>query len=153
MRTSFRVAAVAAALVLLLPIVPVEASSGLSVHFDIQTTIVPGFAGGPFTAIGPAVDNGLVCSTGDTVDVSVEVTGGGPKGVAGYHVLKSFTCANETGSFLLKLEVRSSPSRGGTYSWTVVGGTYQYANLRGSGTGYSVPADYGVNDQLFGSLH
>ncbi len=153
MRRSIRVTVVTAALFLVFPVAVVQANPGLSVHFDVQTTLnAP--SGGPFIATGVAVDNGLVCPAGSTIDASYMWTGGQSKaGGSNYQVLKDFICDNESGSLLLKLQVRIDPNRGSTYSWTVVGGTGLYTSLRGSGTGYGLPTEYGVNDLLFGTVH
>lgn len=151
MHRSIRFAAMASLLAFVLPFATVQAARAQSVAFDVQTTLGSP-SGGPFVATGPAVDNDLVCPDGSTTDVSLDISGGGG-GHTGFHVLKDFICSDGSGSFLLKLEVRTSSTGFGTYSWLVVGGTGAYLDLKGSGTGYGVPADYGVNDLLFGSLH
>ena len=74
-------------------------------------------------------------------------------GGAGFHVLKDFICADGSGSFLLKLEVRADDSRSHPYSWMVAGGTGAYSHLAGSGSGYGLAADYGVHDLMFGNVH
>jgi hypothetical protein len=137
-------------LALVLPIATVQAAPARGVAFDVQTTLGSP-SGGPFSASGPAVDEGVVCAGGWTTDVSLGISGGGG-GHTGYHVLKNFICDDGSGSFLLKLEVRTSPTGFGTYSWLVVGGTGAYLDLKGSGTGYGVPTDYGVHDLFFGNL-
>lgn len=151
MHRSIRFAAMASLLAFVLPFATVQAARAQGVAFDVETTLGSP-SNGPFAATGPAVDNGVVCPDGWTTDVSLDITGGGG-GHTGFHVLKSFNCNDGSGSFLLKLEVRTSPTGIGTYSWLVVGGTGTYLDLKGSGTGYGVPAGYGVNDLLFGSLH
>ncbi len=158
MRRSVRLAAVSTALLLLIPVATAQASPGQSVYFDVHTYIPAGGGGhGPFTATGQAVEDGLVCASGTTQDVSLTVAGNGPKSRVNYQVLKSFTCDDGTGIFTLKLQVRSDPDRGGTYSWTVSGGTGDYLKLQGSGTGYGEPSeagsDYQVHDVLAGTLH
>jgi hypothetical protein len=151
MHRSIRLAAVASLLALVLPLATVQAAPARSVAFDVQTTLGSP-SGGPFWATGPAVDDGVICADGWTTDVSLAISGGGG-GRNGFHVLKSFICGDGSGAFLLKLEVRTSPTGFGTYSWLVVGGTGAYLDLKGSGTGYGLPADYGVHDLFFGGLH
>jgi hypothetical protein len=152
MRGSIRIAAATAAVLLLLPGAVAQASPQMSLYLNVETTLGSP-SGGPFWATGVAVDNGVVCGDGWTVDVSVTVTGGEKSGHLNYQVLKSFVCNDGSGSMLLKLQAHSDPDRGGDYAWSIAGGTGAYAGLRGTGTGYSVPADYGINDLLFGAVH
>ncbi len=153
MRRSIGTLAIAGALFLAIPIASVQASPGLGVAFDVQTTL-GNPSSGPFTATGVAVNRGVVCADGWTIDVGVTVTGANNRsGGATYHVLKDFVCNDGSGSFLLKFEVRADDSRSRPYSWMVAGGTGAYSHLAGSGSGYSVAADYGINDRIFGNVH
>ena len=59
---------------LAVPFSTVQASPGLAVALDVQTTIgAPSY--GPFTARGIAVDQGVVCPDGWTFDVNLDATG------------------------------------------------------------------------------
>ena len=74
MRRSIRVAAATAILMLAFPIASVQAVPPVAVHFDIQTSVSPDGNGGPFVATGAAVDAGLICPSGDSLDVFGKVT-------------------------------------------------------------------------------
>jgi len=153
MRTTLRVAAVAAALFLLLPVAVVQAGAPKNVYISIETTLnAPSY--GPFVATGLAVDAGVICPNGDTVDLWVMGTGGQSRnGGTNYLVLKQFTCWDQSGTFTLKFQVRVDPNRGSSYSWSVFSGTDAYTTLRGSGTGYGVNSTVTyVNDLLFGAV-
>jgi hypothetical protein len=147
-----RLVPIMAALLLMLPVSTVQAAVPLGVHFDVQTTFADP-SHGPFVAIGPAVDQGLMCGEGDTVDLSVKPAGEASSVGFSLQVLKQFTCADGSGSFVVKLQVRIDFDRGGSASWKVMSGTGAYERLHGAGDGYGVPADYGVNDLLFGTVH
>ena len=159
MRKSIRLAAVTAALFLVLPVATVQATPPAGVQFVVPTAFGPGDTGptfGPFTATGPAVDSGLVCGSGDTVDVFAKVTGATASGV-NFQVVKEFTCDDGSGVFYVKLQVRINRN-GDNFSWTVVGGTEAYARLRGTGSGYGIPIfddeiQTGVTDYYDGGLH
>ena len=85
--------------------VPV-ASAGATPPSDVTIEVDTLFAGtGVFTASGPAVDDGVVCASGDTVDGSSKISGNGKWGF-NIQVVKEFTCDDESGSFLVKLQAR-----------------------------------------------
>lgn len=158
MRMPIRVATALTTLVLVFPAVGVvaEADGPQAVDITIQTTL-GGPSHGPFVATGAAVDAGIVCGAGRTVDVSV-VTGTDPTvpGTTTFDVLKLFNCglegAPDTGSFVLRLLVRAVSAGSGTYTWSVVAASGRFAGLSGSGTGYATAATYGVDDHLTGAL-
>lgn len=113
--------------------------------------------GGPFQAAGLAVDIGLVCAAGDTVDLGEKVApnnGQSGQGV-NFTSLKRFTCADGSGTFDVKLQVRLNKN-GDNFNWTITDGTGAYATLHGSGQGYGIyptapPPD--VTDYYFGTVH
>jgi hypothetical protein len=83
-----------------------------------------------FTATG-----GVVCSEGTVENVFFKAAGGGPTGV-NFQVVKKFSC--DDGEFFVKLQVRLSfDTFTTTFNWNVVGGTGAYADLHGSGNGFS----------------
>jgi hypothetical protein len=157
MRRSLRLAAATAALFILIPAAGVRASPPQAVHFDVPTQFAPGDTGptsGPFTATGPAVDAGVVCETGATVDVFGRVAAyQSPAGVV-FQVVKLFTCDDGSGSFLVKLQVRID-IRGDNFQWMILDGSDAYARLRGTGSGIGVPFEdgSGVLDIYDGGVH
>lgn len=125
------------------------------VVFEIETHIPPGGPGyGPFVASGPAVDAGIVCSSGDTLDIKVSVDENQDDQVLNLEVFKEFTCADGSGSFVMKLEVLLSP-QGSQANWMIFSGTGDYANLHGTGKLISsLPTGGDILDETFaGKLH
>ena len=138
MRRSLIVAAIAA-LLLIVSMAPAGATppSGVEivdlVTFDPQN---PGPSTGEFTATGPAVDAGLICPAGTSVDVFAKYSGfNAATGYMNAQIVKQFTCDDESGEFLVKLQVRIYPGEGTDFNWTIVGGTGAYEDLHGSGEG------------------
>ena len=141
-------------LILILAVVPAAASSPPSdVNFEVDSL----YAGtGTFTATGPAVDDGIVCETGDTLDVFGKVAGLGNNGY-NIQVIKDFTCDDQSGSFLVKLQVKvffSGPLLS-SFNWTVIGGDGAYTDLLGSGDGVGLPPNSGFDilDVYTGKMH
>ena len=150
MRRSIRLALAAAALALALPLATVQAAPARAVHIDVETSLLDpsGLSGGPFTATGPAVDAGLICPSGDTIDVFAKAAGyQSGKGWVNLTVVKEFTCGDGSGAFLVKLQVRLD-KHGDHYAWAIVAGTGAYGHLQGAGTGYGAAplGDYDVLD-------
>lgn len=135
--------AMAAALLLAAPAAPASATPPSDVEI-----IVPGFEG-PFTATGTAVDDGVVCGSGEVV--TTYVRGAGFQSGLGFNlsVGKDFTCDDESGTFSAKLQVRIT-SDGATFRWVITGGTGDYEDLRGTGSGFVVGID---TDVYQGGLH
>ena len=157
MRRSFALGAVSAVFLLAFAAVPVAATTPLDVEFAVTTTGPEGGpTGGPFVASGPAVDAGLVCPTGTTIDVGAKAAGFQSQAGVNLLVVKAFDCDDLSGSFIVKLQVRLD-SRGDNFAWVVVNGDGAYARLRGAGDGYGIPfgtgPDVGVDDFYLGALH
>ena len=112
-----------------------QAAPARAVHIEVQTSgFSGGLSGGPFTATGPAVDAGLICPAGDTIDAAGASASGYQSGRAvNLTVVKHFTCPD--GDFWIKLQVRLD-ARGDHFTWGIVDGTGVYAQLHGAGTGY-----------------
>jgi hypothetical protein len=127
----------------------------LGVSFVVSETFNQG---GPFTASGFAVDAGVICSAGDTVDLGEKVAPNNGQTGQGLNILayKRFTCTEGgSGTFDVKLTVRINKA-GDTFNWSIIAGTGAYATLRGSGQGYGInptspPPD--VTDYYFGTVH
>jgi len=124
----------------------------LGVSFVVTETFG---AGGPFQASGLAVDFGLVCPAGSTVDLGERVAPNNGQTDAGVNFtsFKRFDCTG--GSFEVKLQVRLNKN-GDNFNWTITDGTGAYATLHGSGQGYGIypttpPPD--VTDYYFGTVH
>jgi hypothetical protein len=124
----------AALLILVLSASPVAASSPpQDVEIVVITTIPPdGPPFGPFVATGPAVDAGLICPSGDTIAVENPASGWRSRTGINLHVKTLFTCADGSGTFLAKLEVRID-YRGDNATWMILEGTGDYAKLHGTG--------------------
>jgi hypothetical protein len=122
-----------AILLLAMPVSPVAASSppiDVVINVDIDYSEYP--YAGPFTASGPAVDEGLICESGNTVNIRHSNTGWQSWRAYSFHVWKEFTCADGSGTFIVKIEGRWEEV-GGSGTWMILDGTEEYANLHGTG--------------------
>jgi hypothetical protein len=143
-----------AMLLLALSVGPGAASTPPSaVEFQVETTTPPeGPSFGPFTATGPAVDAGLVCESGDTIDVFGRGTGF-QSGIGwNAQVVKLFTCDDGSGEFFVKLLVRFD-WQGLNFRWTIVGGSGAYEKLHGTGEGIGLDMGDWVLDVYYGAVH
>jgi hypothetical protein len=156
MRRAFVLVAVAAVMLVALPMVPAGATPPSDVEFVVETEFLPdGTTGGPFTASGPAVDDGLMCETGDTIDVFAKASGFQSGRGFNIQVVKLFTCEDGSGDFLVKLQVRID-QKGDNFTWTILEGTGEYERLHGTGDGIGVelPGNpEGVLDLYSGAIH
>lgn len=145
MRTSSRparaiVAILAATLALISVIGPVAAGSPQQVEIVSHMNFNPdGPNFGDFTASGSAVDSGVVCASGTVLDTGI-VFGGFQSGRSvQILVRKTFTCADGSGTFFVKIQVHLDlETSTEVFTWAVMGGTGEYENLRGSGDGTTV---------------
>jgi hypothetical protein len=138
-RRSIKIAAVSAALALALPLATVHAAPARAVHIEVETTIgADNVSGGPFTASGPAVDAGLICPTGDTIDLFEGAAGYQSQTGVNLFVVKEFSCPDGS-TFLVKLQVRLD-GRGDQFAWSSREGTGEAAHLHGAGMGYGAEA-------------
>jgi hypothetical protein len=142
------------ALILLLAAAPAAASSPpLDVNFEVDTTIgEDGTSFGPFSATGPAVDAGLVCATGDTVDVFEKASGYQSQTGVNLQVVKLFICDDGSGEFYVKLQVRID-AKDTSFNWNIIEGTGAYERLHGTGSGIGIYFPEGVLDLYEGQLH
>jgi hypothetical protein len=119
---------------LVLP-VPAGATPPSDVLFEVETSFIPP---APFTASGPAVDDGLVCDSGIVVNASSKVAGFSLNGF-NFQGIKHFTCDDGSGEFFVNLQARIffdfTPTK---FQWNVVGGTGDYESLRGAGRGVGI---------------
>lgn len=115
---------------------------------DIEI-VVPGFEG-PFVATGPAVDDGVVCGTGEVSTTFVKPAGFQSNRAINLTVGKEFTCEDGSGTFSAKLQVRIDFARGTSFQWVITGGTDEYEDLHGAGSGFVVFED---TDIYQGGMH
>lgn len=109
--------------------------------------------GETFTATG-----GVVCESGTSVSDPEFGTFGGRKnrGVFTFHVVKTLTCDDQSGTFKLLVDVSTSPNSPGTVGgFAAGGGTGAYAGLHGGGqlVGTAFPDGSGITDVYTGLLH
>jgi len=95
---------------------------------------------GDFTASGPAVDAGVLCRAGTFADNGIRFAGFQGNNLVQLQVLKTFTCADGSGTFAVKMQIRADFNTGmETFNWVITDGSGAYDSLHGSGTGSTVP--------------
>jgi len=103
-----------------------------------------------FTAAG-----GVVCSSGVAVTDPFFGAGGGSKGrgINTFHLIKTLTCDDLSGTFQIKVEAANPFTSPGTVGgFAVVGGTGAYASLHGAGSLVGFGFDGGLDDVYTGLL-
>jgi hypothetical protein len=103
-----------------------------------------------FTASG-----GVVCASGVAVTDPFMGAGGGSqgRGVFTFHLIKTLTCDDLSGSFQIKVEAANPSTSPGTVGgFTVVGGTGDYTSLHGGGSLLGYAFDGGLDDVYTGRL-
>jgi hypothetical protein len=121
----------------------------------VTTITIEVIFGGPetFSATG-----GVVCESGTAVSDPASATFGGAKnrGVFTFHLVKTLTCADGSGTFKLLVNAATSPNSPGTVGGFAAGrGTGDYAGLHGGGrlVGTAYPDGSGLTDVYTGRLH
>ena len=141
-RTASLVAILAAAL----GAVPAVAAPPQTTTFTVVEQFEP--ESGVFTS-----DGSVVCASGTT---SNDTFGSGFQSERGviFHVRKTITCDDGSGTFILQLQARAGFNVGDmTFGpWVVLSATGDYANLHGSGTVTGTPLEGGVRDVYVGWL-
>ena len=122
------------------------ATTPTPVTIEVQTDMASGT--GMFTTSGAGL-----CPSGTTTD---QVFGSPrqPETHANFHDLKTFTCADGSGTFTANVQAHlifDSPAD--SFTWNILSGTGAYANLRGSGSGVGDELETGVNDHFTGAVH
>jgi hypothetical protein len=119
---------------------PVAAAAPRGVEIVSHMTFNPdGFNYGTFEATGPAVDGGLVCASGTVDDTRIIFVGFQSNRSAQIPVRKTFTCDDGSGTFFVKIQVHLEFATSTEFfSWVVLGGTGDYADLSGAGSGTTV---------------
>jgi hypothetical protein len=109
-------------------------------------TASPG--GGTFTTSGAGL-----CPSGTTTDQEFG-TGSQSGSHANFHDLKTFTCADGSGTFTVNVQAQlifGAPAD--SFTWNILSGTWAYANLRGSGTGVGDESPTEIDDHFVGAVH
>ena len=105
-------------------------------------------AGGTFTTSGAGL-----CPSGTTTDQNF----GTPhhnRFHANFHDLKTFTCADGSGTFTANVQAHhffSSPAD--SFTWNILRGTGAYTHLRGSGNGVGDELPTQIDDHFAGAVH
>ena len=103
----------------------------------------------PFTADGPAVNDGLFCASG-TVYTLVNTPAGPPSfDLRNFHDIKLFVCDQGSITVLLNAHAFSDPSSH-VGTWNVLSGTGAFAGLHGRGEQTGEPTSVGVTDTYTG---
>lgn len=128
----------------------VASPAGATPPSDVEIE-VQGFVG-PFDATGTAVDDGVVCPSGVVTDVPdiFKAAGFQSNGGVNLTVGKLFACEDGSGTFSAKLQVRIDAQGAVSFRWVITGGTGDYENLHGGGSGFVVPEN---TDIYQGGLH
>ncbi len=117
----------------------------------IRIDIVFGDAGSEdFTTGG-----GVLCASGSAVTDPVFVAGFGRqgRGAGTFHLIKTLTCDDGSGTFQILVNAGSAPGSPGTIGgFSVVGGTGAYTGLHGGGTLAGTYTPDGIIDVYTGRL-
>ena len=124
------------------------------IQFEVETTSIGPGEISPFIASGPAVDAGLMCDAGNTIDVFGKVSGFQSGRGFNIQLVKQFTCDDGSGDFMVKLQVRIVDTVD-TFNWNIIGGTGDYEDLHGTGNGVGlyICGEDCVFDIYDGGLH
>jgi hypothetical protein len=131
------------------------APTALAAPPPVTTITIDVTFGGPETFIATG---GVVCPSGTAVSGPTIVAGGGRRGggVLTFHVVKTLTCADGSGTFKLLVNAATSPTSPGTVGGFAAGeGTGDYVGLHGGGqlVGTRRPDGSGITDVYTGRLH
>jgi hypothetical protein len=131
------------------------APTALAATPPVTTITIDVTFGGPETFIATG---GVVCPSGTAVSGPTIVAGGGRRGggVLTFHVVKTLTCVDGSGTFKLLVNAATSPTSPGTVGGFAAGeGTGDYVGLHGGGqlVGTRRPDGSGITDVYTGRLH
>lgn len=156
MKKPFRTVSISLLLVLALLLLTATiafAAQPLGFHMVVDEFIYGG--GETFFASGPAVTAGVVCPTGIAND-TFSNSYGPPSGTYTYlYIVKSYTCADLSGTFYIKMKVKLNNNTGYTTAkWHFTDGSGAYSRLRGHGTLVGTPTGPGtIQDVYDGKVH
>lgn len=131
----------AASLAILGAVAPVAGASPEGVHIVSHMDFNEGtFNTGDFVASGPAVADGTFCAAGVVEDTGIILAGGQSGRGLQIPVRKTFICeVGGTGQIFVKIQVHLDfATSTETFSWVILGGTGDFADLHGSGQGTTV---------------
>ncbi len=100
-------------------------------------------------------NGGILCASGTSVTDPISFAGGGAqgRGVFTFHLTKTLTCTDGSGSFQILVNAATAPSSPGTLGgFAVKGGTGAYATLQGAGSLVGTNTDVGIDDVYTGRL-
>lgn len=103
-----------------------------------------------FTATG-----GVLCPSGTAVTDPIYVAGFGRqgRGAGTFHLIKTLTCDDGSGTFQILVNAGTAPNSSGTVgSFVVVGGTGAYTDLQGAGSLIGTFTEDGIIDVYTGYL-
>jgi hypothetical protein len=130
---------VATTLALIAAAAPASAAAPKAVEIVSPMTFAPPgeFNFGTFEASGPAVEEGLICESGEVNDTGIILAGEQSRvGKIQIPVWKTFSCPD--GDLYIRIQVHLDlETFTETFTWVVLGGTGAYANVRGGGDGFS----------------
>ena len=94
-----------------------------------------------------------MCPTGTVDDIFGKISGFKSQTGVIFQVVKVFTCDDDSGSFVVKLQVRID-FKGDNFQWVVLEGDGDYSNLHGSGSGIGInPTETAITDIYEGVVH
>jgi hypothetical protein len=132
---------------------PATAAPARGVHIVSNVTFDPDGNFGDFDASGAAVGAGLICASGTFVDTGLAFHGFQSGHGVQIYVAKTFTCPG-SGTFDVKMQINANPDGTETFGWSITGGSGAYANLRGAGSGSTVPTfDTDHPDEQIGNVN
>jgi hypothetical protein len=130
-------AAALAAIVMAAPASAAAAPVRIDLHVDFT-------AGETFTATG-------FCASGEAESFGFHIVGVGR--AATFHLFKTLTCDDDSGTLTIRVEAAGVLGMPGTIGgWNVVGGTGDYASTRGGGHIVGTGFDGGIDDVYTGML-
>lgn len=99
---------------------------------------------------------GAFCPSGTATSTVPAVTGGGAFGAGAlvFHLAKTFTCSDRSGTLTVELNATTSALFDGTSGgWSVKGGTGAYAGATGGGQITGVNTSTGILDTYTGTIN
>jgi hypothetical protein len=143
-----RTALVAALIAAAMAALPATAAPPQATTFAVVETFGDPPAAGVFTS-----DGSIVCASGTTSNETFGTGFQSQRGVI-FHVRKTITCDDGSGTFTLLIQARLGLNVGdSTFGpWVVLSGTGDYTNLHGRGTVTGAPVPGGVSDVYEGWL-
>jgi hypothetical protein len=102
-----------------------------------------------------SASGGVVCDSGVAVTDPVFSAGFGAqgRGVGTFHLIKTLTCDDGSGTFQILVNAATARTSPGTVGgFAVVGGTGDYANLNGAGSLVGTNTAVGIDDVYTGRL-